>query len=155
MQIAHLRLQRQNGFTLDARDHAEDAMRAGVMWPQIDHNAFRRHFKAIGIGRRLAHRHIGDRLLPTGRVPTGGIGLVATPRQFILVPLIFATRMAAAEGLAFFFKIGFLPILAHGMAVEAFPHQHAAQIGMPAKFDAIEVIDLALLQVCARIDRSC
>ena len=101
---------------------------------------------------RLAHRHIGDRLLPAFGIPAFGIGGVAAPGQFVFLPDIAFRGMAALEGLGFFFKIGFFPILAHGVAVKAFPQQNTPQIGMPVKLDAIEVVDFAFLQVGAWIN---
>ncbi len=43
---------------------------------------------------------------------------------------MLAIRPAALERLDFLLVEGFLPILAQGMAFEAFPHQDAAQVGM-------------------------
>ena len=39
-----------------------------------------------------------------------------------------------------------MPILAHGMAFKAFPHQDAAQVGMIGELDAVQVPDLAFLE---------
>ncbi len=59
---------------------------------------------------------------------------------------VLAFRPAALQRLVIFFVERLMPILAHGMAFEAFPHQDAAQVGMVRELDAVQVPDLALLE---------
>jgi len=44
---------------------------------------------------------------------------------------------AALVRFGFFFVVGFLPVLAHGMAFETFPGQDAAQVRMAVEADTV------------------
>ena len=153
VQIAHFRLKRQDGLALHARQHPEHTVRARVMGSQIDHDALGIQVRLVLVLRGLAHRHIGHRLLPRVRIPSGGIGRVLGPRHLVLVEFVFALRMPAAERLGVLLVIGLVPVLAHRMPVEPVPEQNPPQIRVPVKLDAEQVVDLPLLQIRARVDR--
>ena len=151
MQVSHLWFERQDCLPFQPGQHAEDTVGAGVVGPQVDHNRLGIQI-AVPVVGGLADRHIRDGLFPGVRVPAGRVGGVVPPGQLFFVPLVAATGVAAFEGFGFLFVVGLFPVLAQGVAVEPFPGQNAAQVGVAGESDPEEVIDLSLLQIGSGVD---
>ena len=151
VQVAHHRLQRNDGLTRQRHRHAENAMGRGVLRSHIDHHNVGVDIRALLLDRALQAliQHGVFILHPAIGIEIRRVSDIIGEGIFIFRPVDVPFRPAALERLGFFFKERFLPVLAQWMTFKTFPQQDPAQIRMSFEADSQQVPGFAFLQICA------
>ena len=151
VQVAHHRLQVHDRLAVQRYHDAQHAVRRRVLRAQVDHDL-------VGLEANVFHfrrgRQPGIQRLVALRRP---ILQREAIRIFDVVPkgLCCSARYTwppgqrDSNGLLLFFEVRLLPVLAHGVAPKALPHQDALEVGMAGEADPVQVPGFALLEVGA------
>ena len=148
MQVAEDRLQPHHAFAIQRHIHAEDAVSRGVVRPH-------RHFQQFAVAAPAA--------IDAGRFQPSIFSFLSlrkdscftsspVPCSLIPVPCCSLQHLIVRRRLVLE-VIRLNIIAAHGMILEAIPHQQPPQIRVARKDDSVEIEDLALLKLRRAPDR--